>query len=409
MCPQVAVRTRAWRLRAPPRMTRSRPSVLPTVGCCRGVQDESLEASGEAGQRGHERRLVVIHVLALPVRRLRGNICPHAFTERKALTALTESRAFMGGKHRPGTPRDRALGAELRAIRQAADKSLQEVATAIQWNVSTLSRLERGQRHISSAAVMGLAMIYRLPAERRDELVAWANKPVALGWWDRPLPGVPGDLGALASYEHEATRMTEWCPGIIPGLLQIPEYSAVTMRGTGVPEHEINPRIGARRQRQQLLNRGEVDYLALIGSAALTNQIGGPAVFGKQIRHLLAQSRRDGVTVRVVEASTPYIFTSWYLMNFEQAGPVVMLEHDVRRAKQLLARPRTGGGELWVAVRDGAGCRHVIKQPVRYADIDNGRHLIAVQEAGQVRLVPASRSQLVDALNHARRTLPVGI
>jgi len=233
----------------------------------------------------------------------------------------------MGGKHRPGTPRDRALGAELRAIRQASGKSLHEVAKVIQWNVSTLSRLERGQRHISPEAVMGLAMVFDLPAERRDELVAWASKPVALGWWDRPLPGVPGDLGALASYEHEAIRMTEWCPGIIPGLLQVPEYSGTTMRGTGVPESEVNPRIGARRQRQQLLDRRDVDYLALIGTAALTNRFCAPSVFAKQLLHLLAQSRREGVMVRIVEAPTPYIFTSWYLMNFEQAGPVVMLEH----------------------------------------------------------------------------------
>lgn len=233
----------------------------------------------------------------------------------------------MGGKHRPGTPRDRALGAELRAIRQTVGKSLHEVAKVIQWNVSTLSRLERGQRHISPEAVMGLAMVYELPAERRDELVAWASKPVALGWWDRPLPGVPGDLGALASYEHEAVRMTEWCPGIIPGLLQVPEYTAAVMRGGGAAEEEVNPRIGARLKRQELLTRRGVDYLALIGSGALANRLCAPSIFAKQLHHLLALTRRDDVTVRVVEAPTPYIFTSWYLMNFEQAGPVVMLEH----------------------------------------------------------------------------------
>ncbi|MGB3444951.1 MAG: helix-turn-helix transcriptional regulator [Actinophytocola sp.] len=219
------------------------------------------------------------------------------------------------------------MGAELRAIRLATGKSLADVAAVIQWNVSTLSRLERGQRHISSEAVMGLAMVYELPVERREELVAWANKPVALGWWDRPLPGVPGDLGALASYEHEAARMTEWCPGLIPGLLQVSEYTAAVMRLGGAAEEDVNPRIGARIKRQEQLSRRGVDYLALIGSGALTNPFCAPSIFVKQLRHLLAMSGRDGVTVRVVEAPTPYIFTSWYLMNFEQAGSVVMLEH----------------------------------------------------------------------------------
>lgn len=81
---------------------------------------------------------------------------------------------------------------------------------------------------------------------------------------------------------------------------------------------------------------------------------------------------------------------------------------DARHAKQLLAQRSTGGGELWVAARDSSGRRHVVKQPVRYADIDNGRHLITASGASQVRLIPAGRFQLVAALNQAHRILPAG-
>jgi len=233
----------------------------------------------------------------------------------------------MGGRHRPGSPRDRSIGAELRAIREASGKSLHEVAGAIQWNVSTLSRLERGLRHISPEAVMGLAVVYELPAARRDELVAWASKPVALGWWDRPPAGVPSDLGALASYEHDAARMTDWSPGIIPGLLQTPDYATAVMRDWGVPETSVNSRLGARLQRQELLKRRDMDYLALIGSAALTNHLGSSAVFEGQLRHLLQLSKRDGVTVRLVNTPTSFTVCGWYLMDYEKAGSVVVLEH----------------------------------------------------------------------------------
>lgn len=233
----------------------------------------------------------------------------------------------MGGRHRPGSPRDRSLGAELRAIREATGRSLHDVAAAIQWNVSTLSRLERGLRHISSEAVMGLAVVYELPAERRDELVAWTSKPVALGWWDRPPAGVPSDLGALASYENEAIRMTDWSPGVVPGLLQTPDYATAVMRDWGVPVAAVNSRIGARLQRQELLNRRDKDYLALIGAAALTNQLGSPAVVEKQLRHLLHMSNRDGVSIRLVDAPTSFTVCGWYLMDYEKAGSVVVLEH----------------------------------------------------------------------------------
>jgi hypothetical protein len=81
---------------------------------------------------------------------------------------------------------------------------------------------------------------------------------------------------------------------------------------------------------------------------------------------------------------------------------------DARHAKQLLAQPRTGGGELWVAARDDAGRRHVVKQPLRYADIAGGRHLITTNGAAQVRLIPAGRTQLITVLNQAHRNLPAG-
>jgi transcriptional regulator with XRE-family HTH domain len=233
----------------------------------------------------------------------------------------------MGGKHRPGTPRDRALGAELRAIREQASVSLAQVAAAIQWNTSTLSRLERGQRHISPEAVMGLAVVYKLRAERRDELVARAKEPPTLGWWDRPPPGVPSDLGALACYEHEAIRMTVWSPGLVPGLLQTSDYATAVMQDWGVPESDVQPRLRARRQRQELLNRRNVDYTAFISAAALRNQLCPPTDFTAQLRHLLRLANREGVVVRLVEAATSFATCGWYLMNFDGVGSVVVLEH----------------------------------------------------------------------------------
>ncbi|EWC60028.1 putative DNA-binding protein [Actinokineospora spheciospongiae] len=201
------------------------------------------------------------------------------------------------------------------------------MAGAIQWNVSTLSRLERGQRHISPEAVMGLAVVYRLPLERRDELVARAKEPATLGWWDRPPAGVPGDLGALASYEYEAIRMTDWSPGVIPGLLQTPAYTEAVMRDSGISEYDLHPRLRARRQRQELLDRREVDYTAFIGTAALRNQLCSAKDFLVQLRHLVTMANREGVDVRLVESPTWFAIGGWYLMDFDRVGPVAHLEH----------------------------------------------------------------------------------
>jgi transcriptional regulator with XRE-family HTH domain len=233
----------------------------------------------------------------------------------------------MSGKHKPGTPKDRTIGAELRAIREQTGKSLGDVCRAIQWSPSTLSRLERGQRHISPEAVMGLAVVYKLPTKRRRELVERAKEPSALGWWDRPTPGVPRDLGALASYEAEAISMVDWSPGLLPGLLQTPAYTRTIMHTSGVHEHDVEPRLLAREQRQQLLEGRDVDYHAFLGMAALTNDLGDKTGFVEQLRHVHRLSRRRGITIRVVDVPTVFSMSGWYLMNFEQTGSVVIVEH----------------------------------------------------------------------------------
>jgi transcriptional regulator with XRE-family HTH domain len=233
----------------------------------------------------------------------------------------------MGGKHRPGTPKDRAIGAELRAIREQAGKSLGEVCRAIQWSPSTLSRLERGQRHFSPEAVMGLAVVYKLPTARRHELVERAKESSTLAWWDRPPPGVPSDLGALASYEVEAIRMIDWSPSLLPGLLQTIPYARAIMHDWGVHENNVEPRLRARQQRQQLLERRDVDYYAFISMAALTNFLCDKPQFVEQLQHVNRLSRREGISIRLVEAPTAFSMTSWYLMNFDKAGSVVVLEH----------------------------------------------------------------------------------
>ncbi|MFC4853594.1 DUF5753 domain-containing protein [Actinophytocola glycyrrhizae] len=94
-----------------------------------------------------------------------------------------------------------------------------------------------------------------------------------------------------------------------------------------VPEKDVNYRIGARLRRQQLLDRRGVDYLALVGSSALTNHLGSSPVMQEQLRHLLRTSQRSGVTLRLVAAPTSFTACGWYLMDYEKAGSVVLLEH----------------------------------------------------------------------------------
>ncbi|MFI7676148.1 helix-turn-helix domain-containing protein [Actinophytocola sp. NPDC049390] len=232
----------------------------------------------------------------------------------------------MGGDRKAPRARDRIIGARLRAIRkERTDLSLEQAAALAQWSPSTMSRIETGKRHISSEDVATISTIYKLPLALREELVETARAGHGSGWWDLPLPGVPMDMGAIASYEAEAMRLTDWSVNLVPGLLQTYRYAVGLMRSGGVAAEVIEARWMARLRRQQIL--GTVDYVAYIGEAALRTPFGGPEALREQLRHLMG-ARDRGIGVRVVREHQPHslVLHSWLLMEFANTSPVVNVE-----------------------------------------------------------------------------------
>ncbi|HEX6356136.1 helix-turn-helix transcriptional regulator [Actinophytocola sp.] len=222
--------------------------------------------------------------------------------------------------------RDRILGARLRAIRrEQTNLSLEQAAALALWSPSTMSRIETGKRHISSEDVATLSTIYKLPLAQRAELIEAARAGDSSGWWDLALPGVPTDMGALASYEADAFRLTDWSVNLVPGLLQTYRYAVGLMRSGGVDAHDIEARWIARLRRQQIL--GALDYTAFIGEAAVRTPFGGWEALREQLRHLI-HARDRGILVRVVPEHVPHLLVahSWLLMEFPNTTPVVNVE-----------------------------------------------------------------------------------
>jgi transcriptional regulator with XRE-family HTH domain len=156
-------------------------------------------------------------------------------------------------KRKPPRPRDRIIGARLRAIRkERTELSLEAAAKLLGWGLATMSRIENGQRNISTEVVAMMLLAYRIPSTEREEVIAEAKAENSSGWWDRPLPGVPAEIGTLASYAADATSLTDWAVTVVPGLLQIEEYAMATILSEDVPEDIAELRWVARRRRQQI-------------------------------------------------------------------------------------------------------------------------------------------------------------
>lgn len=229
-------------------------------------------------------------------------------------------------KRQPPRPRDRIVGARLRAIRkERTELTLEAAAKRLGWGLATMSRTENGQRHISTEEVAMILTAYGIPAGERDEVIAEARAENASGWWDRPLPGVPSEMGTLASYESDANSLTNWAVSLVPGLLQTEDYAMAVMLSQDWPPEVAELRWVARRRRQKIL--GTLDYAAYISETALRTPFGGPEGHRKQLKHLL-DARERGIPVRVVAAHLPLglISHSWLYMTFPHMSPVVNVE-----------------------------------------------------------------------------------
>jgi EspG family len=82
---------------------------------------------------------------------------------------------------------------------------------------------------------------------------------------------------------------------------------------------------------------------------------------------------------------------------------------EIRVVQQVMSLPTTGGGELYVAVRDRMSRRRTVPYPLRYADTESGRWLNHMTDApgGEHRVMvsPATRTDLVRRLQEMHRDL----
>ncbi|MFF3204947.1 helix-turn-helix domain-containing protein [Streptomyces sp. NPDC002962] len=195
------------------------------------------------------------------------------------------------------------LGTELRRLRERAGLSVTEGARQLGVSQAQLSNIEASRFGVSADRLRALARIYRCSdTAYLDGLIELAGERRG-GWWETLREMLPAPLLDLAEIEHHATRLHAANTAHIPGLLQLADHARAIF-DQAVPEfsrRELELRVNFRLQRQALLEQDvQVSYQAIIHEAALRVPVGGTAVAKRQLDHLLTQSERDGITIRVI-------------------------------------------------------------------------------------------------------------
>jgi transcriptional regulator with XRE-family HTH domain len=209
------------------------------------------------------------------------------------------------GEGLPGVPttdsspivRRRELGALLRALRTEREWTTEQVAERLLVSSSKVSRLETGQRGASARDMRDLCDLYEVGGEQRERLLELARQGKQRAWWQQfNLPN-----STYVGLEAEATSISDHSVGIMPGLLQTPEYTHAVVRAAA--------HIAARGRRAA---RGSADgqtaaapsehppsFETVVDESVLHRVVGSPAIMQAQLKRLLEVSALLNVLLRV--------------------------------------------------------------------------------------------------------------
>lgn len=204
---------------------------------------------------------------------------------------------------KPPTARQCRLGAELRKMREHAGLTPTEAAALLGTDRTTISNTESGRFGVSGARVRTWAGHYACSDVAYVDALAGMAEERIKGWWEDYRGELSGGALDLAELEHHAAGFRSVLIMHMPGLLQTEDYArAVYAEALPTPTpSSLRRRLSYRLRRRDVLDRQDPPRCVfLIHETALRMQYGGRKVAAGQLEHLLKESERDNVTVRVI-------------------------------------------------------------------------------------------------------------
>jgi len=182
----------------------------------------------------------------------------------------------------------------------------ESVATAMDWSLSKVIRIETGAVGISTNDLTALLRLYNITDPRRTrELVSLAKAARQPSWWSGYRDSVPPTFFQYIEYEASASIIRQYEPILIPGLLQTRNYAhAVISRYRRFTASEVETRVELRMKRQQLLDQRTPPLLFMImDEAAIRRLIGEKDLGVEQLMHIITLMSRTNITVEIVPFS----------------------------------------------------------------------------------------------------------
>jgi transcriptional regulator with XRE-family HTH domain len=217
--------------------------------------------------------------------------------------------------------RQRRLAGELRRLRRRAHLTGKDVASRLGWSEAKLSRIENGQARVKIADLDDFLDLYKVSGSHRAELIALAEESREAD----PLEDIEGDLpeghAQILQAESEAEAMLIWEPQVVPGLLQIEDYTRALLQlwpaVFATPAAEIERRVETRRLRRRVLTRvPPLELSFVIDESVLFRGFAAPPVMRAQLAYLAEAAEQPNIELRILPLAGKQVIGTGSFIHF---------------------------------------------------------------------------------------------
>jgi transcriptional regulator with XRE-family HTH domain len=225
----------------------------------------------------------------------------------------------------------RLLRVELRSARDAAKLRQAEVANAMDWSLSKLMRIERGEVSVSTNDLKALLNHYGVRDKGKvNRLLELARSARGSSFYDQYADLLKPGFKEYLAYEASASVIRQYNPVLIPGLLQTEEYARGLFEGMGGTTPESADRGWAVRQhRQDLVDRESPPEMRFVlDEAALRRQVGRGHAMRRQLERIKELAAEPNIIIRVMpfrRGAHPGMAGSFILLEFADPNLIDLL------------------------------------------------------------------------------------
>jgi transcriptional regulator with XRE-family HTH domain len=209
-----------------------------------------------------------------------------------------------------------ALGQRLRELREQADLKAKQLAEALAWHPTKVSKIENGKQTPTDDEILAWTHATGSEADAPDLIASLRTLEVQHAEWRRVLRGgIRPRQNELAEIDQKTRVFRVFEATVIPGLLQTPEYArarfAESIRVFRLP-NDINEAIEGRVRRQTILYRPDKRFHFVLTQAALRFKLCPSDVMLGQLDRLMSLSALPNVKLGIVDFDTQYSTSPWH-------------------------------------------------------------------------------------------------